>query len=99
MPSSYYSIFHAELYCLQKLSLDDSRASGMKSISERSIASPVSTQSPATYENSNVVIYEARQSAYMYRTLSRTKLGGLLVILTHFSISFPGWLGVAKEAS
>uniref|UniRef100_A0A3Q1IGT6 Guanylate cyclase n=1 Tax=Anabas testudineus TaxID=64144 RepID=A0A3Q1IGT6_ANATE len=42
----------------KKLSLDDSRASGMKSISERSITSPVSTQSPATYENSNVVIYE-----------------------------------------
>ncbi|KAK2862850.1 hypothetical protein Q5P01_002383 [Channa striata] len=43
---------------LIKLSLDDSRASGMKSVSERSITSPVSIQSPATYENSNVVIYE-----------------------------------------
>uniref|UniRef100_A0A4W6FMN0 Guanylate cyclase n=1 Tax=Lates calcarifer TaxID=8187 RepID=A0A4W6FMN0_LATCA len=42
----------------KKLSLDDSRASGMRSISDRSITSPVSTQSPATYENSNVVIYE-----------------------------------------
>ncbi|XP_055362884.1 retinal guanylyl cyclase 2 isoform X2 [Betta splendens] len=39
----------------KKLNLDDS---GMRSISERSIASPASTQSPATYENSNVVIYE-----------------------------------------
>uniref|UniRef100_A0A3B5BIT7 Guanylate cyclase n=1 Tax=Stegastes partitus TaxID=144197 RepID=A0A3B5BIT7_9TELE len=37
-------------------SLDDSRASGMKSVSERSVVSPVSSQSPATYENSNVVI-------------------------------------------
>ncbi|XP_036966905.1 retinal guanylyl cyclase 2 [Acanthopagrus latus] len=42
----------------KKLSLDDSRASGMRSVSERSVVSPVSTQSPATYENSNVVIYE-----------------------------------------
>ncbi|KAF3697687.1 Retinal guanylyl cyclase 2 [Channa argus] len=42
----------------KKLSLDDSRASGMKSVSECSITSPISTQSPATYENSNVVIYE-----------------------------------------
>uniref|UniRef100_A0A3Q3S0V2 Guanylate cyclase n=1 Tax=Mastacembelus armatus TaxID=205130 RepID=A0A3Q3S0V2_9TELE len=42
----------------KKLSLDESRTSGMKSISERSITSPVSTQTPATYENSNVVIYE-----------------------------------------
>ncbi|XP_008288040.1 retinal guanylyl cyclase 2 [Stegastes partitus] len=40
----------------KKLSLDDSRASGMKSVSERSVVSPVSSQSPATYENSNVVI-------------------------------------------
>ncbi|XP_054608923.1 retinal guanylyl cyclase 2 [Dunckerocampus dactyliophorus] len=42
----------------KKLSLDDSRASGMKSGSERSLTSPTSTQSPATYENSNVVIFE-----------------------------------------
>ncbi|XP_047440743.1 retinal guanylyl cyclase 2 isoform X9 [Mugil cephalus] len=42
----------------KKMSLDDSRASGMKSVSEHSVASPVSTLSPATYENSNVVIYE-----------------------------------------
>ncbi|XP_030285719.1 retinal guanylyl cyclase 2 isoform X1 [Sparus aurata] len=42
----------------KKLSLDDSRASGMRSVSERSVVSPVSTQSPATHENSNVVIYE-----------------------------------------
>uniref|UniRef100_H3C262 Guanylate cyclase n=1 Tax=Tetraodon nigroviridis TaxID=99883 RepID=H3C262_TETNG len=42
----------------KKLSLDDSRASGMRSISERSVVSPVSTKSPATHENSNVVIYE-----------------------------------------
>ncbi|XP_042368618.1 retinal guanylyl cyclase 2 [Plectropomus leopardus] len=40
----------------KKLSLDDSRASGMRSVSD--ITSPVSTQSPATYENSNVVIFE-----------------------------------------
>uniref|UniRef100_A0A4W6FLQ8 Guanylate cyclase n=1 Tax=Lates calcarifer TaxID=8187 RepID=A0A4W6FLQ8_LATCA len=51
-------VSHFELISLQKLSLDDSRASGMRSISDRSITSPVSTQSPATYENSNVVIYE-----------------------------------------
>ncbi|XP_029931403.1 retinal guanylyl cyclase 2 isoform X2 [Myripristis murdjan] len=43
----------------KKMSMDDSRTSEMKrSASERSLASPVSTQSPATYENSNVVIYE-----------------------------------------
>ncbi|XP_004573462.1 retinal guanylyl cyclase 2 isoform X2 [Maylandia zebra] len=42
----------------KKLSLDDSRTSGMKSTSERSLASTISTQSPATYENSNVVIFE-----------------------------------------
>ncbi|XP_068164325.1 retinal guanylyl cyclase 2 isoform X1 [Antennarius striatus] len=42
----------------KKLSLDDSRVSSMRSVSERSITSPASTQSPATYENSNVVVYE-----------------------------------------
>ncbi|XP_053716688.1 retinal guanylyl cyclase 2 isoform X1 [Synchiropus splendidus] len=42
----------------KKLSLDDSRASGMKSISDHHPVSSVSTMSPATYENSNVVIYE-----------------------------------------
>ncbi|KAM9426403.1 retinal guanylyl cyclase 2 [Pholidichthys leucotaenia] len=42
----------------KKLSLDDSRTSGMKSVSERSVTSPVSTQSPVTYENTNVVIFE-----------------------------------------
>eukprot|EP00066_Takifugu_rubripes_P015667 XP_011604933.1 PREDICTED: LOW QUALITY PROTEIN: retinal guanylyl cyclase 2-like [Takifugu rubripes] len=42
----------------KKLSLDDSRASGMRSVSERSVVSPVSTKSPATHENSNIVIYE-----------------------------------------
>nr|XP_046236839.1 retinal guanylyl cyclase 2 isoform X2 [Scatophagus argus] len=42
----------------KKLSLNDSRISGMRSVSECSVASPVSTRSPATYENSNVVIYE-----------------------------------------
>uniref|UniRef100_A0AAQ5ZSD9 Guanylate cyclase n=1 Tax=Amphiprion ocellaris TaxID=80972 RepID=A0AAQ5ZSD9_AMPOC len=46
----------------KKLSLDDSRASGMKSVSEHSVASPISAQSPATYENSNVVIFEVSQS-------------------------------------
>ncbi|XP_074479342.1 retinal guanylyl cyclase 2 [Sebastes fasciatus] len=40
----------------KKLSLDDSRASGVRSMSD--VTSPVSTQSPATYENSNVVIFE-----------------------------------------
>ncbi|XP_044039400.1 retinal guanylyl cyclase 2 isoform X2 [Siniperca chuatsi] len=42
----------------KKLSHSDSRTSGMRSMSDLSITSPVSTQSPATYENSNVVIYE-----------------------------------------
>ncbi|XP_034020718.1 retinal guanylyl cyclase 2 isoform X2 [Thalassophryne amazonica] len=42
----------------KKLSVDDSRTSGMKSVSECSVTSPASTQTPATYENSNVVIYE-----------------------------------------
>ncbi|KAM7366520.1 hypothetical protein PAMP_015956 [Pampus punctatissimus] len=42
----------------KKLSLDDSRASGMKSASDHSVTSPDSTLSPATYENSNIVIYE-----------------------------------------
>ncbi|XP_077355787.1 retinal guanylyl cyclase 2 isoform X2 [Festucalex cinctus] len=42
----------------KKLSLDDSRASVTKSMSECSITSPASTRSPATYENSNVVIFE-----------------------------------------
>lgn len=38
----------------------------MRSTSERSVISPVSTQSPATYENSNVVIYEVRLSLNTY---------------------------------
>uniref|UniRef100_A0A3B4WKS6 Guanylate cyclase n=1 Tax=Seriola lalandi dorsalis TaxID=1841481 RepID=A0A3B4WKS6_SERLL len=42
----------------KKLSLDDSRISGMRSVSDHSVASQVSTQSPATYENTNVVIYQ-----------------------------------------
>ncbi|XP_061922081.1 retinal guanylyl cyclase 2 isoform X3 [Entelurus aequoreus] len=42
----------------KKLSLEDSRASGMKSVSERSLTSLTSARSPATYENSNVVIFE-----------------------------------------
>ncbi|XP_038586029.1 retinal guanylyl cyclase 2 [Micropterus salmoides] len=42
----------------KKLSHSDSRNSGMRSVSDRSLMSPVSSQSPATYENSNVVIYE-----------------------------------------
>ncbi|XP_051572013.1 retinal guanylyl cyclase 2-like isoform X3 [Myxocyprinus asiaticus] len=43
----------------KKLSLDDSKASETRlSISERSLKSPLSSQSPATYENSNVAIYE-----------------------------------------
>ncbi|TKS93231.1 Retinal guanylyl cyclase 2 [Collichthys lucidus] len=42
----------------KKLSLDDSRVSGVRTASERSVTSPISTQTPATYENSNVVIYE-----------------------------------------
>ncbi|XP_075948333.1 retinal guanylyl cyclase 2 [Anarhichas minor] len=40
----------------KKLSQDDSRASGMRSVSDA--PSPVSTQSPATYENSNIIIFE-----------------------------------------
>uniref|UniRef100_I3K1E5 Guanylate cyclase n=1 Tax=Oreochromis niloticus TaxID=8128 RepID=I3K1E5_ORENI len=48
-----------------KVSLLDKFSSlGMKSMSERSLASTISTQSPATYENSNVVIFEARPSIY-----------------------------------
>ncbi|XP_061664802.1 retinal guanylyl cyclase 2 isoform X2 [Syngnathoides biaculeatus] len=42
----------------KKLSLDDSRTGGTKSTSESSIMSPASTRSPATYDNSNVVIYQ-----------------------------------------
>ncbi|XP_041840435.1 retinal guanylyl cyclase 2 [Melanotaenia boesemani] len=42
----------------KKLSLDDSRTSGARSVSETSVNTPVSVQSPATYENSNVVIFE-----------------------------------------
>ncbi|XP_047241461.1 retinal guanylyl cyclase 2 isoform X2 [Girardinichthys multiradiatus] len=42
----------------KKLSLDDSRTSGGRSTSERSLNTPASSQSPATYENSNVVIFE-----------------------------------------
>ncbi|XP_061525053.1 retinal guanylyl cyclase 2 isoform X3 [Phycodurus eques] len=42
----------------KKLSLDDSRATGTKSVSESSVMSPASTRSPATYDNSNVVIYQ-----------------------------------------
>ncbi|XP_058481237.1 retinal guanylyl cyclase 2 isoform X2 [Solea solea] len=41
-----------------KLSLDDSRASGMRSVSDHSVVSSASTITPATYENSNVVIFE-----------------------------------------
>ena len=48
----------------QKLSMDDSRTSAGKSLSERSVNTPISSQSPATYENSNVVIFEVRQSGY-----------------------------------
>ncbi|XP_051998032.1 retinal guanylyl cyclase 2 isoform X2 [Xyrauchen texanus] len=43
----------------KKLSLDDSKASEIRlSISEQSHKSPLSSQSPATYENSNIAIYE-----------------------------------------
>lgn len=43
----------------QKMSLEESKTSDTrKSISERSHNSPFSSQSPATYENSNVAIYE-----------------------------------------
>ncbi|KAF7653439.1 hypothetical protein LDENG_00082850 [Lucifuga dentata] len=41
----------------KKLSLDDSRTSGMKSSSDLHMSSEVSTASAPTYENSNVVIY------------------------------------------
>uniref|UniRef100_A0A8D2ZJN5 Guanylate cyclase n=1 Tax=Scophthalmus maximus TaxID=52904 RepID=A0A8D2ZJN5_SCOMX len=61
----------------KKLSLDDSKASGMRSTSDRSVASPVSTLSPATYENSNVVIYEVTAvcnvNFNMYRTILQMK--------------------------
>ncbi|XP_040037246.1 retinal guanylyl cyclase 2 [Gasterosteus aculeatus] len=40
----------------KKLSLDDGRASAMKSLSDAT--PPASTQSPATYENSNIVVFE-----------------------------------------
>ncbi|XP_068443700.1 retinal guanylyl cyclase 2 isoform X2 [Clinocottus analis] len=40
----------------KKLSMDDGRVSGMRSLSGGT--SPASIQSPATYENSNVVIFE-----------------------------------------
>uniref|UniRef100_A0A8C6LQ05 Guanylate cyclase n=1 Tax=Nothobranchius furzeri TaxID=105023 RepID=A0A8C6LQ05_NOTFU len=42
----------------KKLSLDDSHTSAGRSVSERSINTSISSQSPATYENSNVVIFE-----------------------------------------
>ncbi|XP_037538865.1 retinal guanylyl cyclase 2 [Nematolebias whitei] len=42
----------------KKLSLDDSRASAARSTSERSFNTSLSSQSPATYENSNVVVFE-----------------------------------------
>ncbi|XP_034532557.1 retinal guanylyl cyclase 2 [Notolabrus celidotus] len=42
---------------IKKFSLDD-KASFMRSMSDCSIVSPASTQSPATCENSNIVIYE-----------------------------------------
>ncbi len=46
----------------QKLSLDESKASDSRmSISERSLKSPSSIQSPATHENSNIVIYEVKE--------------------------------------
>ncbi|XP_051918339.1 retinal guanylyl cyclase 2 isoform X2 [Hippocampus zosterae] len=41
-----------------KLNLDDSLASGPRSVSQCSVTSPASARSPATYENSNVVIFE-----------------------------------------
>lgn len=42
----------------KKLSHEDSRTSGMKSVSSHSFISEVSTKSPATCENTNVVIFE-----------------------------------------
>ncbi|XP_024866311.2 retinal guanylyl cyclase 2 [Kryptolebias marmoratus] len=42
----------------KKLSLDDSRTSTARSMSEHSFNTLLSSQSPATYENSNVVIFE-----------------------------------------
>lgn len=50
---------------MQKLSLDDGRASAMKSLSD---ATPqASTQSPATYENSNIVVFEVRAPRSSFR--------------------------------
>jgi len=44
------------------MSLDDSKASDTRmSTSERSLKSPFSTQSPATHENSNIVIFEVKE--------------------------------------
>lgn len=44
---------------IQKMSLEESKTSDTrKSMSERSHTSPFSSQSPATYENSNIAIFE-----------------------------------------
>uniref|UniRef100_A0A8C1Y5E8 Guanylate cyclase n=1 Tax=Cyprinus carpio TaxID=7962 RepID=A0A8C1Y5E8_CYPCA len=65
----------------KKLSLDDSKASDSRmSISERSLKSPLSIQSPATYENSNVVIYEGD-----WAWLKRLPYGNFRSITPHTS--------------
>uniref|UniRef100_A0A8C2CRR6 Guanylate cyclase n=1 Tax=Cyprinus carpio TaxID=7962 RepID=A0A8C2CRR6_CYPCA len=65
----------------KKLSLDDSKASDSRmSISERSLKSPLSIQSPATYENSNVVIYEGD-----WAWLKRLPYGNFRTITPHTS--------------
>lgn len=53
--------FNSSLCEKQKLSLDD-KTSDMRisEVSERSLISPLSEQSPATYENSNIAIYEVQ---------------------------------------
>ncbi|XP_016336834.1 retinal guanylyl cyclase 2 isoform X1 [Sinocyclocheilus anshuiensis] len=68
----------------KKLSLDDSKASDSRmSISERSLKSPLSIQSPATYENSNVVIYEGD-----WAWLKRLPYGNFRSITPHTSDVF-----------
>uniref|UniRef100_A0A672T5D5 Guanylate cyclase n=1 Tax=Sinocyclocheilus grahami TaxID=75366 RepID=A0A672T5D5_SINGR len=68
----------------KKLSLDDSKASDSRmSTSERSLKSPLSIQSPATFENSNVVIYEGD-----WAWLKRLPYGNFRSITPHTSDVF-----------
>ncbi|KTF91089.1 hypothetical protein cypCar_00002902 [Cyprinus carpio] len=68
----------------KKLSLDDSKASDSRmSISDRSLKSTSSIQSPATYENSNVAIYEGD-----WAWLKRLPFGNFRSITPHTSDVF-----------